>query len=1340
MKKIFYQLSTLLITFIVAGIGSVNAQTYTCQGHSPGCSGSNGAAAIKQIEIFLDGNSVYRKTPDVCNGGAANYNVMSTSSSFSLYSGNTYTIKFMLNQYYGNRKNFMAFLDLNSDGDYTDAGEHISPKWGTNSGVQTVQGYTGNVTYTETFYVPCNITPGTTRMRFRSNLDQGFGFDNTAGASSSRGSYGETEEYTMTLVNPTSIVSSFTVPTSLYAGTDVTLVSTGTGSSSWDLDDDGTIDGTGDEFTNKYAAGTYTMKNIATSACLGKDSSYKTFTIINPPQLPTADFVANKTDVQLYDEVKLFDLSQYGPTDWNWHLYDSSQSPAIDLTEIDRSGGTKKNPTFDFYETANLTVCLRGYNLFGWSAWKCKPDYILVRPFSEYTVASGQPTVTSRKGTMYDKGGRFADYERNAGKFTNFLRVVPCNAKEIDITFSQFKMADASDKIFIFDGPEITGTPLHPAGGFTAAQYNGKAPFTVTAKSGAFFIYYESNGSGQDSGFVATWDAEEGDGKAPVAGFVESSNPLYNSVEAEFTSTSANVKGLTSYEWLIDGTTYLTENTKHTFYTDGTYPVRLVVKTCLGVDTLTKTVSVVTPQDKAIIDFKASNQRPVLGELITIDLTNDNANTFSWEIFPANVAYKNGTSASSAEPQFNLTKPGCYTVTLTAYNSVNSGPTKKTIVKDYYICVVGYCTPSADITTQDISISNVQLLDGSTALINNSSAATQGGYTDYSEDIAADVLFGKEYSITMSRATSVDRWNGKVWIDWNIDGDFDDLGEEILSEGSDSLGTFTATFRVPSFTKAFEGKSRMRVACGYKGKVPTPCANMKIGEYEDYTINITRDNDLPSIILTGPSLYVMQVNTSGIEKYLEPGYTATDPSEGDITANVDVDKTELEEDFTGYYTIRYNVCDQSGNCAVEQTRRVKVVKDITAPTITLDSAVLYVPVSEKRACLGTLNTYTFDYSTIGATANDPEDGNLTHLLNYDANSVDMSVIGTYSVVYTVRDIQANSDTVTATVHVQDLVAPDIVLDGPIQLPLGLTWADQTWACDKYDENPVLVVIPGVNGMPNISIRGDYPVTYKAYDASGNNTIAVVRNYRVDDFTAPIINLHTNDTVYHDVNTRYYSVNPSAKDNITKTVNVTKAGVVDWHTVGVYQEVYSAQDESKNMASKTRFVHVLDREAPQVTGSSLCVKMGTDFWNRSGLIILDNYDNPIDLLEKIEIVASNVNVHVPGVYSIAYKVEDASGNQSAVYNRVITVSATCKEVSVKDISLEDNITVYPIPSGGKLNIDVNLTGSKVNAVVINLLGEVVADLGELSSGTNTVNLNVESSGVYFIRFTDGVKTA
>ena len=39
------------IALFALGLTEVNAQ-YTCQGHNPGCSGANGAAAIKQIEIL----------------------------------------------------------------------------------------------------------------------------------------------------------------------------------------------------------------------------------------------------------------------------------------------------------------------------------------------------------------------------------------------------------------------------------------------------------------------------------------------------------------------------------------------------------------------------------------------------------------------------------------------------------------------------------------------------------------------------------------------------------------------------------------------------------------------------------------------------------------------------------------------------------------------------------------------------------------------------------------------------------------------------------------------------------------------------------------------------------------------------------------------------------------------------------------------------------------------------------------------------------------------------------------------------------------------------------------
>lgn len=1347
MKKIFYQFSAFLVMFIVASFG-ISAQTYTCLGHgTQGCfrSATQNAAAINTIEIFKDGVSIFKKAADGCNNGPNNYNVLSTTPSFTLYGGETYEVNWTFLSNWGNTHNFIGFLDYNSDGDYKDANEHISPEWGVGTGVQVVQGYRNTGNYTEKWTVPCNVTSGTTRIRFRSNIETGFGFQNEASASEAAATgtgYGETEEFTINLVSPTSIISGFNVVDTAYVGTNVTFYNTGNGAVEWDLFDNLSVDGTLDEFSYIFnTTGTYKMKNTAISQCVGKDSSYKSVVIVDPPQGTISDFVADKTEVQLYDIVNLFDLSQYGPVDWRWRVFDTTQNPKVELTEADREfPSTSQNPQFVFYTPGTYTVCLSTYNIYGWSTEKCKVDYLKVNPFTEYDVSSSNPTITVRKGTLYDVGGRFADYSNNSSKFTNFLTVIPCNAKSVELTFTQFKMADDNDKVFIHDGPDISSPALHPDGGFISSEWNAKVPFTVTAKSGAFYIYYETNGSGTDSGFVANWVAEEGNGQPPVADFETDFPKVYNSVKTEFRSTSQNTGGVTEYLWDIDGTFYTTENVEHTFFTDKVYPITLIVKTCLGSDTIIKNVEVITPQDQADIDFTASSRRPELGELVTFDLKNDKANTFLWEIFPNSFIYENGTDENSEEPEIKFTKPGCYTITVTGLNSINPSNTKKTVVKDFYICVVGYCLPSAEYTTTDISISNVSIKDGSTVLIDNNSGSSVGGYTDYTSTVSADLLYGKEYSLSMSRASMVDDWNGKVWIDWNVDGDFDDAGEEVMTQGASSSNKFEVKFRVPSHKDAFEGKSRMRVACGYKSKAPKSCGNLQIGEYEDYTINITRDNDNPYITLTEPTVYVMQVNTSGTSKYVEPGYMGTDPSEGDITDSVIVDLSELEEDKVGFYTITYNVCDQSGNCADQQTRTVKVVKDITAPTIILNNNPVYVDVSEKRACLGTLNVNTFDYSSINAKASDPEDGNLDNLIVYDANSVDINTVGTYTVMFTVRDIQGNMDTAYATVYVQDLVAPDIITDGPDQISIGELWAEQTRACDKYDDNPTLVRIPGKNGFPNSNVKGDYPVTYMAYDADGNYAQTIVRNYRVDDFKAPVIDLHTDDTIYHDVNNKYYSVNATAIDNNTTEVNVIRNGYVDWHTVGLYKETFEASDESNNVGTKIRYVYVVDREAPQISANTLCVKLGTDFWNGYELVITDNYDDPAELKKNVKIVNSNVNTAVEGTYSISYQVEDSSGNKSPIFTRLITVSEKCGVVGIEDLSLEDNIKIYPNPSNGVISIDVQMNGKTVNADVINLLGETVTELGELSTGTNNVKVNVETSGVYFIRFTSGEQTA
>jgi PKD repeat protein len=57
------------------------------------------------------------------------------------------------------------------------------------------------------------------------------------------------------------------------------------------------------------------------------------------------------------------------------------------------------------------------------------------------------------------------------------------------------------------------------------------------------------------------------------------------------------------------------------------------------------------------------------------------------------------------------------------------------------------------------------------------------------------------------------------------------------------------------------------------------------------------------------------------------------------------------------------------------------------------------------------------YTELGATASDPEDGNLTGAIIIDSSDVNTSLVGTYSVTYTVTDSSGNLDVKMRTVNV-----------------------------------------------------------------------------------------------------------------------------------------------------------------------------------------------------------------------------------------------------------------------------------------------------------------------------------
>lgn len=82
------------------------------------------------------------------------------------------------------------------------------------------------------------------------------------------------------------------------------------------------------------------------------------------------------------------------------------------------------------------------------------------------------------------------------------------------------------------------------------------------------------------------------------------------------------------------------------------------------------------------------------------------------------------------------------------------------------------------------------------------------------------------------------------------------------------------------------------------------------------------DTEKPEIKLKGKDVITLKVG----EKYTDPGATATDKVDGDLTAKIVIDISKVDTTKPGTYTVTYTVSDSSGNTATK-TRTVKVIEE-----------------------------------------------------------------------------------------------------------------------------------------------------------------------------------------------------------------------------------------------------------------------------------------------------------------------------------------------------------------------------------------------------------------------------
>ncbi len=220
-----------------------------------------------------------------------------------------------------------------------------------------------------------------------------------------------------------------------------------------------------------------------------------------------------------------------------------------------------------------------------------------------------------------------------------------------------------------------------------------------------------------------------------------------------------------------------------------------------------------------------------------------------------------------------------------------------------------YCMTGGPTSTADTEIRNVFLQGDNYGIGNPTICPAVAGVRDYTLIDSADVSRGTSYTLEALMGTCGGNYSsfGRVWMDYNADGDFTDAGEELGTWGSSltapqSATAFNAAFAFTVPLNAPLGRTRLRVMLyeGGSSATATPCASYLWGSVHDYTVRVT--NTPPACPIPGTLSMTGISSTQATLNYLSAG-TAFDIQYGapgfTIGSGTTVTSTSLSKQITG---------------------------------------------------------------------------------------------------------------------------------------------------------------------------------------------------------------------------------------------------------------------------------------------------------------------------------------------------------------------------------------------------------------------------------------------------------
>ena len=353
---------------------------------------------------------------------------------------------------------------------------------------------------------------------------------------------------------------------------------------------------------------------------------------------------------------------------------------------------------------------------------------------------------------------------------------------------------------------------------------------------------------------------------------------------AGFTSTlTANHVGggaPYNYQW-SDASGNLGTTATQSVTTSGTYSV-MVTDNC-GQTCVTSIAIIVN----TLPTVTASTTNTLVCFSGSASITADGAISYAW--MPGSLTGANINPSITANTTFTVTGTDANGCTNTATQSVLFDNFNTTAVSSATspICVGGtstisvsdivpgpttlptnYCASSAQFSG-DEEIYNFSFNGGSTpsayAGVNACSTVAPGAgsaldlYSNFTGSLLTTVSTGNTYTYNLvenecNGATFFD-FGTAIFVDWNRDGDFNDVDETVLQEASTIIGPRNISGSITVPATATPGYTRMRIMVieSTSGTSLTPCFFGGYGEVEDYTINITSPTTTNSYLWSDPT-------------------------------------------------------------------------------------------------------------------------------------------------------------------------------------------------------------------------------------------------------------------------------------------------------------------------------------------------------------------------------------------------------------------------------------------------------------------------------------------------------